>query len=458
MSQSNGLNRRSFLRNAGLTALVGAVTPGSSIAEAAGAALVPAADSTKFDFDTPYSRIGTDSTKWDGPINTGLTDKDHIVAGMGIADMDFRAAPAITQALQERMKHDVWGYMVMPKNFPEGIVAWNKKRYGITVDPALLDITTGVHPGLVAALRAFSPVGSKVLLTTPTYNGFYGDLTYTGTKPEDSPMKLVNGRYSIDFEDFERRITPDTNTFILCNPQNPTGNCWSPEDLLRIGEICLKRRVVVLADEIHCDFVMKGQKYTPFATLPNKDVVNNSLTFKAASKTFSLAAMKHAWFFSTNPDYLARVKAYNRADLSTLGMVANHAALTEGEDWLDQLLPYIDANHEFVESYVKTNMPMVKCVKPQGTYLMWLDISDVQERVGAKQKAMEMTKSGGKPVTPEQYMERWFVEHAKVHLNAGSTYGTGGEGHMRMNLGTSRKTIELALNNMSAALKTLNTA
>jgi len=221
MSQNNGLNRRSFLRNAGLTALVGAVTPGSSLAEAAGAALVPAADSTKFDFDTPYSRIGTDSTKWDGPINTGLTDKDHIVAGMGIADMDFRAAPAITQALQERMKHDVWGYMIMPKNFPEGIVAWNKKRYGITVDPALLDITTGVHPGLVAALRAFSPVGSKVLLTTPTYNGFYGDLRNTGTLPEESVMKVVNGRFTFDYDDFEKRISPQTKTFILCNPQNP---------------------------------------------------------------------------------------------------------------------------------------------------------------------------------------------------------------------------------------------
>src|SRR5947199_741 len=145
MSQNDGLNRRSFLRNAGLTALVGAVAPGSSLASAAGAALVPAADTTKFDFDTPYSRIGTDSTKWDGPINTGLTDKDHIVAGMGIADMDFRAAPAITQALQERMKHDVWGYMIMPKSFPEGIVAWNKKRYGITIDPALLDHSTAVR-------------------------------------------------------------------------------------------------------------------------------------------------------------------------------------------------------------------------------------------------------------------------------------------------------------------------
>ena len=148
-----------------------------------------------------------------------------------------------------------------------------------------------------------------MLLNTPTYNGFYGDLRASGTMAEENPMKVVNGRYSIDFEDFERRISHDTNAFILCNPQNPTGNCWSPEDLMRLGEICLQRRVVVLADEIHCDFVTKGHKYTPFATLPNKAVVNNSITFKAASKSFGLAAMKCAWFFSDNMDYINRVKA-----------------------------------------------------------------------------------------------------------------------------------------------------
>ena len=140
---------------------------------------------------------------------------------MGIADMDFRAAPSITQALQERMKHDVWGYMVMPKSFPEGIVAWNKKRYGITVDPALLDITTGVHPGLVAALRAFSPPGSKVLLTTPTYNGFYGDLRNTGTLPEESVMKVVNGRFTFDYDDFERRISPQHQDLHPLQPAEP---------------------------------------------------------------------------------------------------------------------------------------------------------------------------------------------------------------------------------------------
>jgi cystathionine beta-lyase len=450
MSQNNGLNRRSFLKSAGMTALVGAVGGGSSPGTAA-AATAPPVDG--FDFDTPYNRIGTDCIKWDEQI--AKFGKDNIAVGMGIADMDFRAAPCISKALAERCRHENWGYLHTPASYVESIVAWNKRRYGLDIDPDTLVLSNGVHAALIAALKTFSPPGSKVLLTTPSYNGFYSDLTFCALEPEDSPMREVNGRYSIDFEDLERRISHDTNTLILCNPQNPTGNCWSAEDLTRLGEICLKRRVVVLADEIHCDFVMKGQKYTPFASLPNKDIVNNSLTFKAASKTFSLSAMKSGWFFSTNPDYLARVKVNHRADINTLGLVANQAALTEGDAWLDQLLPYIEGNHDFVEAYIKEKMPLVKHTKAQGTYLAWLDVTQVVEKIGAKQKAAEASKSSEKPVEPEVIVQRWFVENAKVHLNPGSEYGTGGAGHMRMNLATSRKLVELALNNMASALKKL---
>ncbi|HEY6212103.1 MAG TPA: aminotransferase class I/II-fold pyridoxal phosphate-dependent enzyme, partial [Vicinamibacterales bacterium] len=260
-----------------MTALAGAVGSGSALAAVtgrAGAATAAApspADATKFDFDTPYSRLGTDSVKWDQAL--AQNEMGTITAGMGIADMDFRCAPAITQGLQERIKHENWGYLAMPKSFTEGIVKWNKERYGLNVNPESVVITTGVHPGLIAAIKTFCPVGSKVLLITPTYNGFYGDLNFTGTKPEESLMKYVDGRYQIDFDDFEKRISTETNAFILCNPQNPTGNMWSEADLMRLGEICLRRRVVVLADEIHCDFASKGQKYVPFASLPNKAVV-----------------------------------------------------------------------------------------------------------------------------------------------------------------------------------------
>ena len=446
MPHFDAFNRRAFLRNVPLTAI-------------AGSSLAAAADEEygangKFDFDTPYNRIGTDCVKWDQQMRT--YGKENIAVGMGIADLDFRAAPCITKALAKRIQHENWGYLDMPRSFIEAIVVWNKRRYGIEVHPHSLLLTTGVHAGLISALKTFSPPGSKVLMMTPIYSGFYGDLTYCGLTAEECPMKLVNGRYSIDFEDFERHISHETNTMILCNPQNPTGNCWSREDLMRIGEICTRRRVVILADEIHCDYVMSGHKYTPFCSLDNKEIVHNSITFKAASKTFSLSAMKCAWFFSDNADYMARVKLNHHPDLSTLGVIANQAALNEGEAWFDQLLPYIEANHEFVDSFARKNMPLIKTVKPEATYLCWLDVSQLQERIGAARLAEEENRKQGasaKPITPETIVERWFVANAKVQLNAGSSFGKAGAGHMRMNIGTSRKTLELALNNMATALK-----
>jgi cystathionine beta-lyase len=445
-----------------MTAVVGAVGSSASLVpSAAGAAFEPAQNG-KFDFDTVYNRFGTDSTKFDQQIrNYG---PGSIQVGMGIADMDFRAAPSITKALQERLQHENWGYLDMgatTKRMSELVVAWNKKRHSLDINPDTVAFSTGVHPALIATLEAFCPRGSKVLLNTPTYNGFYSDLRQSGTIAEENEMKVVNGRYSLDFEDFERRIGPDTNAYILCNPQNPTGNCWSAADLMRIGEICLKRRVVLLADEIHCDFVSKGQKYTPFASLPDKAIVNNSITFKAASKSFGLAAHKYAWYFSTNPEYMRRIAAQLRSDITTLGVVANRGAYEGGEDWLNQCVEYIDGTHDMVEKYVAANMPLVKCVKPQGTYLMWLDVTGVAEKIGAKAQADAANKAkapNAPMVTPETMVERFFVKNAKVHLNQGASYGLGGANRMRMNIGTSRKLVELALNNMASALRSTSTS
>ena len=447
MSENDGLSRRAFLRNAGMTAIAGAVGTGTSLGTAA--ASVVQTDGT-FDFDTPFSRVGMNTVKWDSQIRRFGEGK--IKVGMGIADMDFEAAPCIDRALAERCKHKNWGYETGSASFVESIINWNKRHYGLDIDPDSLVLSSGVHPGVIAALQTFSPPGSKVLLTTPTYNGFYGDVRVCRLEAEQSPMKVVNGRYSIDFEDLERRISFDTNTMILCNPQNPTGNCWTAEDLMRLGEICLKHRVIVLSDEIHCDLVMKGQKYTPFASLPDKDIVDNSITFKAASKTFSLSAMKIGWFFSTNPDYLARVRANHRGGTNTLGVVAVEADLTEGEDWMHQALAYIDGNHDFVEAYLREKMPSVKYTKAQGTYLAWLDVSQVVDKIGAKEKAAERSKTSTRPVAPTRIVEEWLVDNAGVHLNPGSSYGVGGEACMRMNIAVSRKTIELALNNMAEAL------
>jgi len=458
MSETHGLNRRAFLRNAGLTALAGAAagSGGAPLMAAAGAAFqVPA--NGQYDFDTIYNRFGTHSTKFDQQIRT--YGKGSVEVGMGIADIDFRAAPCITDALNARMKHENWGYLDMGEATPmmaEAVAAWNRKHYGVTIDPNTIVLSNGVHPALIAALVTFSPKGSKVLLQTPTYNGFYSDLTASQTKAEDVPLKFVNGQFAMDFEEFERRISIDTHTFILCNPQNPTGNCWSAEDLTRIGEICLRHRVVVLADEIHCDWVGKGQKYTPFASLPNQAIVNNSLTFKAASKSFGLAAHKIAWFYSTNPDLLARVKVNHRADLNTMGMVANQAAITQGDDWLRQANLYVDGTHDLVVNYIHDKIPMLKTHRPQGTYLTWLDVTAVAEKINSRQLAADYNKNKAAhlpALTPEQVVERFFVKYAKVHLNQGAGYGTGGANHMRMNIGTSRKLVEKALASLATACK-----
>mgnify|MGYP001283816648 CR=1 FL=1 len=451
MSNLNGLNRRAFLKGASMTALAGAIGTGSTLAMAA--ASTPGMVNGKFDFDTPYNRIGSDCVKWDSQI-TLFGDK--VKVGMGIADMDFRAAPCIGEAMAERMKHENWGYLngEAYAAYREVIADWNLERHGVKVDPKSIVIATGVHPGLIATLKTFSPPGSKVLLMTPTYNGFYSDLTHTRTLKNESELIFENGRYSIDWDDLEARMTPDTHSMLLCNPQNPTGNVWSEDDLLRIGELCLKHQVVVLADEIHADFVRAGVKYTPFASLPDKAIVNNSVSFKAITKTFSMPASKNAYWFSTNEVMLERVKKNHNAGINTLGIVANTAAYQHGREWLDQLLPYIHENHTFVEDFLTENLPQVGYTKAEGTFLSWLHFDDIMDEVGVVEKsaASQLTDN---PMTETQVFESWLVENSGVQLNDGEGYGKGSQRCMRMNIGCSRQVLRKALTGIAGAIRSI---
>ena len=369
---------------------------------------------------------------------------------MGTADQDFRSAPAITRALRARVEHENYGYLTVPDSYKESIVNWNKRRYALEIDPETIRHSAGVHPAIISTLRAFCPPRSKVLLLTPSYDGFYSDIRILDTVAEESPLRLVDGRYAIDFDDFERRIDHDVHAFILCNPQNPTGNVWSREDLTRLGEICTRRRVVVLADEIHCDFVTAGNTYTPYATLDDEEIVRNSITYKSVSKSFNLSAMRCAYMFSTNRDYLDRISGPGqlRQAMSTLAIVAAEAAYNEGEEWLDQLVDYIDGTQAFVESYVRANVPHVRFVKPEGTYLAWLDVGEALEATGATRTAADDDSS-----TPESIFRQYLVDHANIHINPGSNYGLGGSDCMRMNIATSRQLVERALSNMARALK-----
>ncbi len=437
-----------------MTALAGAVGAGGVTASTTAAA-GPSAylNNGKYDFDTVYNRVGSDCYKWDSQI---VLFGDKMQIGMGVADMDFRVAPCVTEAMAERLKHENWGYMSTEgkDSLREAIAEWNHDRHSVDVDPSIIEIADGVHPGLIATLRTFSPPASKVLMMTPTYNGFYDDLTWTQTIKNESEMVFEDGRYSIDWDDFEARMTPDTHCLLLCNPQNPTGNVWSEEDLLRIGELCLKHQVIVLSDEIHADFALGGRTYTPFASLPDKDIVNNSLTYKAITKTFSMPATKNAYWFTTNPVYRERVMKNHRPEVNTLGVVANEAAYRHGRDWFDQLLPYIDNNHKFVENFLRKNLPEVSYTKSEGTFLSWLHFDEIMDEVGVVEKSAA-SQATNTPKMETEVFKAWLVDHAGVQLNHGEYYGKGGERCMRMNIGCSRKVLAEALNRIADAVKSV---
>jgi cystathionine beta-lyase len=473
-TENSGQDRRSFLARAGVLAL----SPlAANIAANAKAAAAPAAGQSangKFDFDTPLNRLGTDSVHWDMPVRDEKMSK--IVAGMGVADMDFRCAPSITAALQKRVAFPNWGYNMIDgdlfignaggSDFIKGIIAWNKKRYGITnIDPKMLGITPGVIPGIVAALQAFAPRGSKVLMVTPSYVGFYAAIGFTKTVPEESPMKMVNGRYEIDWTDLERRMTPAVKVSIICNPHNPGGRAWTREELTRYGQLCNKHNIIVLSDEIHCDFISKGHKYVPYASL-DKALVDNSITFKSGSKSFSLAAMKCAWFFSTNPKLFEATNAASFPSISNPAMVAEQAAYAGGEEWLNQCVDYIDANLDFAHDYVTRNLPLVKTGnKPEGTYLMWLDVSGVADKIGAKKMMDEANAKTPLPVNPltgqpvvtteGDIVSHWLAKNAYVFMESGSGFGKVGANYVRMNVATPRVTLKAGLDSVAAALKNL---
>lgn len=443
MPNELGLNRRSFLRGAGMAAMASAA-PVTVIADDDEGA--PLFRSGHYDFETVYDREGHNCARWDTPA--GKYPGGEFKYGMGVATMDFECAPCITEALAERCTHRTWGYMSSTESLREAIAEFNVERNNLELDPATIQLSSGVYPAMIASLRTFSQPGSKVALLSPNYSGFYYMINHTYTVANDSEMHLQDGRYEIDWDDLGMRLAdPQTQSMIVCNPQNPTGNVWTEAELMKIGELCLKNNVVVLSDEIHSDFVRPGHGFVPFAGLPDKEIVANSLSFNSGSKTFNMAGMKNAYWHSTSTKLLERVRHNHFPTISTLGCVASEAAYRDGGEWLDQLLTYLDDNHRFVENYVAQNMPGVGYTRPEGTYLSWLDFRETMDAIGAEEMAAK------KEVTPEVYFQDWLVMNSGVYINPGSNYGSGGPGNMRFNVGSSRKVIKAALDAMAGAVR-----
>ncbi len=369
----------------------------------------------KYDFDEIIDRCGTNCVKWDGAENPD-------VLPMWVADMDIRTAPAIIEALSRRVDHGVFGYTRVPQSYYESITGWFARRHGWNIDNDWIIYTSGVVPALSAIIKALTVPGDKVLIQTPVYNCFFSSIRNNGCEIVESPLVYADNTYSIDFEDLERKVSdPKVKAMILCNPHNPAGRVWSRDELIRIGEICIRHDVVVIADEIHCELVMPGYEYTPFASI-SEEFSRHSVSCVSPSKAFNIAGLQIANIVCADAGRRAKIdRAINInevCDVNPFGVIALQAAYNEGAEWLDQLLEYIHGNYEYMRRFCEEHLPDFPITKLEGTYLVWMDC-----------RKFGMTSAE---------LEKALIQDAKLWLNAGTMYGKDGEGFMRWNIACPR--------------------
>ena len=368
-----------------------------------------------YDFNKVNNRRGTCSCKWDDSA-------DPEVLPMWVADMDFQTAPAIVEALQERISQGIYGYAHVPDEYYEAAIDWFTRRHGWTFRREWMIYVPGVVPALSAIVKALTVPGDKVLIQTPVYNCFFSSIRNNGCGIEANTLVRDGDTFRIDFDDLEKKASdPSVKLMILCNPHNPAGRVWTRGELTRIGEICFRNGVTVVADEIHCELVYPGHEYIPFASI-SEEFQSRSITCISPSKAFNIAGLHIANIVVPDPEMRKKVdRAVNVnevCDVGPLGVIAATAAYRHGEDWLTQLIAYLKGNFESFRKYCRENLPEFPVADLEGTYLVWMDCS----RLGMASEALEEA----------------LVSEAKLWLNAGTMYGEDGEGYMRWNIACPR--------------------
>jgi cystathionine beta-lyase len=386
-----------------------------------------------YDFDALIPRRSTDSVKWNY--------YDENVLPLWVADMDFRSPEPVLQALHERVSHGIFGYptiIAMKNNLGEIIVERMQRLFGWRISTDDLVFIPGVVTGLNLVAHGLAHSGDGLLIQTPVYPPFLRLAENAGLLAQEMELTCqADGSYAIDWDVFEAAITPQTRVFVLCNPHNPVGRVFRREELERIAEICLRKGVLICSDEIHCDLLYRGQQHIPIASLDG-EVAKKTVTLMAPSKTFNIAGLQCS--FAIVPDKTLREKLQHAHEglagwVNLMGPVAAVAAYQEGQEWLDQLLQYLEGNRDFLADYVAENLPGVKMWRPEGTYLGWLDCRGVDL-----------------PEPPGEF----FLKKAQVGLNEGHTFGKGGEGFVRLNFGCPRSILVEALERMREALMALS--
>ena len=389
-----------------------------------------------YDFDKIIDRRKYHSVKWD-ELETIFGVQD--VLPMWVADMEFRSPKPVIEAIKKAAEHGIYGYTSRPDSYCQAIIDWMVKRHNWKVKKDWLSYSPGVVPALSFIIRAFTQPDDRVIVQPPVYYPFFRVIEDNGCHIVNNPLKVESNKYVMDFEDLEIKIDdPRVKILILCSPHNPVGRVWRKEELSRLGEICLKHNLIVVSDEIHADILFEGYRHTPFASI-SQEFAQNSITCTAPSKTFNLAGLQTSAIIIPNKKYCS---IYNNIlnslalnENNYFGLVALEAAYRYGEEWLNQLLSYLNENLEFLVKYFKERIPKIKVIKPEGTYLVWLDY----RQLGFNTKDLN----------------DFMLKKAKVALDDGYWFGKEGEGFMRINIACSRSFLEESLKRIERAVNGL---
>ncbi len=384
-------------------------------------------------FDEPLNRENTHSVKYD--LRRKLFGREDVIP-MWVADMDFKAPPAVASAIQQRASHEVYGYSFHPESFFQAAIRWTQRRYQWQVQSNWLTFTPGIVPGVNLALLALTQPGDKVMIQPPVYFPFFHAIHNNNRQLVENRLILKNGRYHVDLEDFEHQLKNGVQLFILSNPHNPGGSVWTRQELKAMGELCIRYGATIIADEIHSDIVFSGHHYIPMASISDQ-IADHTITFIAPSKTFNVAGL--ATSVGIIPNARLR-KAFNHMVTSIhlnkgniFGTVALEAAYNHGDQWLDELLEYLQGNLQVIEQYTRHRLDGIDLVRPEGTFLAWLDCRNL-------------------PIDNDK-INAFMIDQARVGLNDGASFGENGRGFQRLNFGCPRHTLEKVLTHIEQAIR-----
>lgn len=386
--------------------------------------------------DRVINRKGTNSVKWDA-LND-FFGKDDLIP-LWVADMDFPAPDEATEALIERAQHPIYGYSVLDDRYYNSIINWFSKKHKWNIEKDWIIYTPGVVPAINWLIQSLTEAGDKIIIQEPVYHPFKESIKLNGRIPVNNELKLQDGSYVMDLENLEACIDDKVKLLILCNPHNPVGRVWTKEELEKLGRICLKHNIIVVSDEIHCDLTYKGYNHIPFASI-SEEFANNSIVCTAPTKTFNLAGLQCSNIIIPNRTLRDKFNnIINKQHIQTatpFGIVGVQAAYENGEKWLQEVMEYIEGNLEYMIDFFKENIPEIKVIKPQGTYLVWLDFRSLN--ISRKE------------------LNNILINKSKVALNDGYMFGKSGENFQRINIACPRCILEEGLKRMERQFKIEN--